>query len=100
MHILFVVFSVIVRVFCVFSVYQTRHKQHRSVLLRCMLFCHSPNCVFRSKQMLGLKTLLITLWTLGRTQLSKYVAQWVARLTRDRWIPVSREFEPHQSLVS
>ena len=24
------------------------------------------------------------------------VAQWVARLTRDRWIPVSREFEPHQ----
>ena len=23
-------------------------------------------------------------------------AQWVARLTRDRWIPVSREFEPHQ----
>ena len=30
------------------------------------------------------------------------VAQWVARLTRDRWIPVSREFEPHQkaSVVS
>ena len=24
------------------------------------------------------------------------VAQWVARLTRDWWIPVSREFEPHQ----
>ena len=24
------------------------------------------------------------------------VAQWVARLTCDRWIPVSREFEPHQ----
>ena len=24
------------------------------------------------------------------------VAQWVERLTRDRWIPVSREFEPHQ----
>ena len=24
------------------------------------------------------------------------VAQWVACLTRDRWIPVSREFEPHQ----
>ena len=24
------------------------------------------------------------------------VAQWVARLTRDRWIPISREFEPHQ----
>ena len=24
------------------------------------------------------------------------VAQWVARQTRDRWIPVSREFEPHQ----
>ena len=24
------------------------------------------------------------------------VAQWIARLTRDRWIPVSREFEPHQ----
>ena len=23
------------------------------------------------------------------------VAQWVARLTRDRWIPVSREFKPH-----
>ena len=22
------------------------------------------------------------------------VAQWVARLTRDQWIPVSREFEP------
>ena len=25
------------------------------------------------------------------------LAQWVARLTRDRWIPVSREFEPYQS---
>ena len=24
------------------------------------------------------------------------VAQWVARLTRDRWIPVSHEFEPHE----
>ena len=24
------------------------------------------------------------------------VAQWVARLTRDRWIPISREFESHQ----
>ena len=24
------------------------------------------------------------------------VAQWVASLTRDRWILVSREFEPHQ----
>ena len=24
------------------------------------------------------------------------VAQWVARLTLDWWIPVSREFEPHQ----
>ena len=24
------------------------------------------------------------------------MAQWVARLTRDRWTPVSREFEPHQ----
>ena len=24
------------------------------------------------------------------------VAQWVARLTRDQWIPVSRDFEPHQ----
>ena len=23
-------------------------------------------------------------------------AQWVARLTRDPWIPVSREFEPHK----
>ena len=22
--------------------------------------------------------------------------QWVARLTRDRWISVNREFEPHQ----
>ena len=24
------------------------------------------------------------------------VAQWIARLPRDRWIHVSREFEPHQ----
>ena len=24
------------------------------------------------------------------------MAQWVARLTRDRWIPVSCEFEPQQ----
>ena len=24
------------------------------------------------------------------------VAQWVARLTRDRWTPVSSEFKPHQ----
>ena len=31
-------------------------------------------------------------------QLHKYGLQkvWVARLTRDRWILVSREFEPHQ----
>ena len=27
------------------------------------------------------------------------VAQLVARLTCDRWIPVSREFEPHQRLL-
>ena len=26
------------------------------------------------------------------------MTQWVARLTRDRWIPVNREFEPHQRL--
>ena len=26
------------------------------------------------------------------------VAQWVARLTRTRWMSVSREFEPHQRL--
>ena len=24
------------------------------------------------------------------------VAQWVERLTSDRWIPVSRKSEPHQ----
>ena len=24
------------------------------------------------------------------------VTQWVVRLTRGRWIPASREFEPHQ----
>ena len=29
-------------------------------------------------------------------QVYRGVGQWVARLTRDRWIPVSREFEPHQ----
>ena len=27
------------------------------------------------------------------------VAQWVAHLTCDRWIPVSREFEPYQTPV-
>jgi len=32
--------------------------------------------------------MLVTLQTKER--------KWVARLTRDRWIPVSREFEPHQ----
>ena len=32
----------------------------------------------------------------GIKQLKGGVAQWVARLTRDRWILVSREFEPHQ----
>ena len=26
------------------------------------------------------------------------VVQWIGRLTRDRWIPVSLEFEPHQRL--
>ena len=31
-------------------------------------------------------------------QVYRGVGQWVARLTRDRWIPVSREFEPHQKL--
>ena len=29
-------------------------------------------------------------------QLRGGVTQWVERLTHDRWIPVSREFEPHQ----
>ena len=24
------------------------------------------------------------------------MAQWLARLTHDRWVPASREFEPHQ----
>ena len=32
----------------------------------------------------------------GQADLRGGVAQWVARLTRDRWILVSREFEPHQ----
>ena len=31
-----------------------------------------------------------------RWQSGDGVAQWVARQTRDRWMPVSREFEPHQ----
>ena len=31
-----------------------------------------------------------------RNPLSGAVVKWVARLTRDRWIPVSHEFEPHQ----
>ena len=26
------------------------------------------------------------------------VTQWVARLARNQWMPVSREFEPHQRL--
>ena len=38
----------------------------------------------------GAKTILYKLKADGG------VAQWVTRLTRDRWIPVSREFEPHQ----
>ena len=32
----------------------------------------------------------------GIKQLKGGVAQWVTRLTRDPWILVSREFEPHQ----
>ena len=31
-------------------------------------------------------------------QLTPGVAMWVACLTRNRWMPVSREFEPHQRL--
>jgi len=27
------------------------------------------------------------------------VSQWVARLTRNGWMPVTREFEPHQRLT-
>ena len=34
----------------------------------------------------------------GQADLRGGVAQWVARLTHDRWILVSREFEPHQRL--
>ena len=34
----------------------------------------------------------------GQADLRGGVAQWVARLTRDGWILVSREFEPHQRL--
>ena len=39
----------------------------------------------------------LILSTIKNTLLQLFtVAQWVARPTRDRWIPVSREFEPHQ----
>ena len=40
----------------------------------------------------------MTEWVIGSGvySLGGGVAQWVARLTRDRWILVSREFEPHQ----
>ena len=31
-------------------------------------------------------------------QLTPGVAMWVSCLTRNRWMPVSREFEPHQRL--
>ena len=37
-----------------------------------------------------------TLRDVRRGALRGGVAQRVARLTRDRWIPISREFEPHQ----
>ena len=39
----------------------------------------------------------MTEWVIGSGvySLGGGVAQWVARLTRDRWILVSREFEPH-----
>ena len=33
---------------------------------------------------------------LKNTMVHDAVAQCIARLTRDRWIPVSREFEPYQ----
>ena len=40
------------------------------------------------------------MWSLSRSSrfggLRGGVAQWVERLTRDRWILVSSEFEPHQ----
>ena len=39
----------------------------------------------------------LILSTIKNTLLQLFtVAQWVARLTRDPWIPVSREFKPHQ----
>ena len=31
-----------------------------------------------------------------RSDASVFNSTWLALLTRDRWIPVSREFEPHQ----
>jgi len=34
----------------------------------------------------------------ARVSFRGVVAQWVARLIRYRWMPVSREFEPHQRL--
>ena len=41
-------------------------------------------------------SLLVKQYVLGAFFLRGGVAQWVAPLTRDRWIPVSCEFEPHQ----
>ena len=42
--------------------------------------------------LLGIMILRCVVWM----QNAGGVAQWVARLTRDRWIPVSHDFEPHQ----
>ena len=54
--------------------------------------------VFRQKQMKEFRELTEHVLLQNKIQ-GGGVAQWVARLTRDRWIPVSREFEPHQSPV-
>ena len=60
--------------------------------------CIAENIIYEHLQMTDLKimTILPAYHVICFVTMRGGVAQWVARLTFDRWIIVSREFEPHQ----
>ena len=58
--------------------------------------CHNFQLLRRlhSSNLTNYEIARVTHWRQSEHQCD--LAQWVARMTRDRWIPISREFEPHQ----
>ena len=69
-----------------------------------LFFCLNFKHLFYEDSLSGLLIIKILVYAsalsaknrLDTKMLRDGMVQWIARLTRDRWIPVRREFEPHQ----